>query len=174
MRGPELSSLLGSGLYNACIVGRVVSHFCSSTTRPSLCAPLCVARDLGWCDHDYPRWDAHTTTQRSYTPVLGAPASIIGSELPLLPLYGAPTLRFAPPGCPKPSPNRFVCVGSCVRVDQHIIPGGVSIPSPVVLALSGRGYTDFHASVNFAFIEFSEVRLQGVLIPIRVIDVITN
>jgi len=21
---------------------------------------LCVARDLGWCDHDYPRWGEHT------------------------------------------------------------------------------------------------------------------
>jgi len=22
--------------------------------------PLRVARDLGWCDHDYPRWGAHS------------------------------------------------------------------------------------------------------------------
>jgi hypothetical protein len=29
--------------------------------------------------------------------------------------------------------------------------------------LSGWGYTDFHASVNFAFIEFYEVRLLGIL-----------
>jgi hypothetical protein len=43
--------------------------------------PLRVARELGWCDHDYPRWDAHTMPICTCnTPVLGAPASIIGSE----------------------------------------------------------------------------------------------
>jgi hypothetical protein len=45
--------------------------------------PLCVAQERLWCDHDYPRWDRaqrfgwHTVA----TPVLGAPASIVGSEL---------------------------------------------------------------------------------------------
>jgi hypothetical protein len=34
--------------------------------------------------------------------VLGASASIKGSELPRHPRYGAPALRFAPPRCPKP------------------------------------------------------------------------
>jgi hypothetical protein len=29
------------------------------------------------------------------------------------------------------------------------------------LALSGRGYTDFHASVNFDFWDFSELRKQS-------------
>jgi hypothetical protein len=44
--------------------------------------PLCVARDLGWCEYDYPRWDAHIMPICTCnTPVLGAPASIMGSEL---------------------------------------------------------------------------------------------
>jgi hypothetical protein len=34
------------------------------------------------------------------------------------------------------------------------------VPSPAVLALSGWGYADFHAAVNFAQTEFSEVRTQ--------------
>jgi hypothetical protein len=33
----------------------------------------------------------------------------------------------------------------------------MDMPSPAVLGLSGWGYTDFHASVNFAFWAFSEV-----------------
>jgi hypothetical protein len=89
------------GLYNACCLPR-----CSSPPRldnaafASLCASLCVARDLGWCEYDYPRWGGHTPAHRllswgrsSYRPPLGAP-----------------TLRFAPPRCPKPSPNHSACV----------------------------------------------------------------
>ena|SRR5215213_2582625 len=37
-----------------------------SNSGPSICA-LCVARDLGWCDHTYPRWGVHTTTQSAST-----------------------------------------------------------------------------------------------------------
>jgi hypothetical protein len=43
---------------------------------------------------------------------------------------------------------------------RNIIPDDVGILLPEPLALSGWGYTDFHASVNFAFWGFSEVRLQ--------------
>src|SRR5215207_9094550 len=40
---------------------------------------------------------AHLSQRIATSSVLGTPASIIGSELPLLPpLYGAPTLRFTP------------------------------------------------------------------------------
>src|SRR5215208_6153511 len=41
---------------------------------------------------------------------------------------------------------------------RNLILGSMSIPSSASLALSGWGYTDFHASVNFAFWGFSEVR----------------
>jgi hypothetical protein len=37
---------------------------------------------------------------------------------------------------------------------RNIIPGDMRIPSPAVLALSGWGYADFYASVNFRFTEF--------------------
>ncbi len=40
----------------------------------------------------------------------------------------------------------------------RIIPGKISIPLPEPLARSGWGYADFHAGVNFALTEFSEVR----------------
>jgi hypothetical protein len=53
---------------------------------------------------------------------------------------------------------------------RNIIPDEMRVPSSASLALSGWGYTDFHASVNFAFIEFYEVRVLGILgssLPIR-------
>jgi hypothetical protein len=52
--------------------------------RLSLCAPLCVAREIEWCDHDYPRWGEHTLCNGHLEcpPVLGSPASLIGSERP--------------------------------------------------------------------------------------------
>src|SRR5215212_9225190 len=41
--------------------------------------PLCVARDLGWCECNYPRWGGHTSESTVTTlPVLGAPTSIMG------------------------------------------------------------------------------------------------
>jgi hypothetical protein len=43
--------------------------------------PLCVARDLVWCEHDYPRWGGHTPESIVTSAVLGASASIMGSEL---------------------------------------------------------------------------------------------
>jgi hypothetical protein len=63
----------------------------------TLC-PLCVARDLGWCEHDYPRWGGHTLCHGQIKgPVRVAPASIIGSELPVQ-LGSDPSL------CPVPIP----------------------------------------------------------------------
>jgi hypothetical protein len=47
----------------------------------SLRPPLCVARDLGWCEYDYPRWGGHTPESIVTSTVLGASASIMGSEL---------------------------------------------------------------------------------------------
>jgi hypothetical protein len=43
---------------------------------------------------------------------------------------------------------------------RNMIPDDMGIPSPAVLALSGRGYADLHAGVNFAYTEFSEVALK--------------
>jgi hypothetical protein len=58
--------------------------------------------------------------------VLGAPASIMGSELPPLPRYGAPVLHFPRAG----------------------------IPNLERLALSGWGDAGFQAVVNFRFTAF--------------------
>src|SRR5829696_6506678 len=75
----------------------------SQLARPFALPPLRVARDLGWCDHEYPRWGAHTSESPVTTlPVLGASASLIGSELPI---YRTPALRFAPVLCRKASPR---------------------------------------------------------------------
>src|SRR5215204_6266890 len=64
--------------------------FSASCGAASALRPLRVARDLGWCDHDYPGGRAqHLVTHASDFPVLGAPASIIGSELPQSLLWGS-------------------------------------------------------------------------------------
>jgi hypothetical protein len=47
----------GSGLYNA--LGRAWVALPSCRAAFAL-RHLRIARDLGWCDHDYPRWGAHT------------------------------------------------------------------------------------------------------------------
>jgi hypothetical protein len=83
---------------------------------------------------------AHDTGTTSS--VLGASASIMGSELPPpLPRYGAPALRSAPPRFPKLSP---LC--GCVRVHQHIIPDDMSIPSSAPLAYRGGAMRPFTPS----------------------------
>ena len=43
---------------------------------------------------------------------------------------------------------------------RNIIPDDMSIPLLAHRGLSGWGYTDFHASVNFAFWGFCEVRIH--------------
>src|SRR5215212_6602662 len=83
------------GLYNACVVCRVVLACPGLTTRPSLCAPLCVARGLRWCEHDYPRCGGHTLDSTNTPTVLVASASLIGSELLR---YWAPAFSWATSG----------------------------------------------------------------------------
>ena len=58
-----------------------ISH--SRLARPSH-YPVCVARDLGGCEHDYPRWGGHNPSIDSLQllHVLGSSASLIGSEFP--------------------------------------------------------------------------------------------
>src|SRR5215213_10321762 len=93
----QAGALRGSGLYNACIVGRVVLGYWVVLHQRGLhLAPLCVAQERRRCEHDYPRWDAHTIPSAATTSVFVAPASIIGSELSV---YLAPALRSAPPLC---------------------------------------------------------------------------
>src|SRR5829696_7093704 len=90
----------------------------TSTTRPSLCTSLCVARDFRWCDH----------------------GSIMGSEL-LQPPLGAPTLRCAPPQSPKRTPPRFtlIVVAQNTRRYGHpcwstLVPSGVGDWSELCIA----------------------------------------
>src|SRR5215211_1838196 len=82
------------------------------------------------------------TTLRPHArlPVLGASASIIGSELSSL-LGSGPWL------CPVPlqGVSTSACqhaLALCVRVHQHTTRDDMGIPSPAVLVLSGRGYAE--------------------------------
>jgi hypothetical protein len=97
----QAGALRGSGLYNASLVGRVVLGYWVVLHQRGLhLAPLCVARDLGWCEHVYPRWGGHTSSPGQHpgtTPGLGSSASIMGSELSSL-LGSGPSL------CPVPMP----------------------------------------------------------------------
>src|SRR5215204_6599224 len=86
IRRPGLS---GSGLYNAPSRALLPTP-CSQAF--ALC-PLCLAQERLWCDHDYPRWGAHTSTESTVTfSVLGAPVSLIGSEPPHPPVRGSDLL----------------------------------------------------------------------------------
>ncbi len=73
LRGPDLYTVVGRA-------GWPHPLWRGLPLRP----PLRVARDLGWCDHDYRRWDVHNTTPRCVArlPVRGAPVPIMGSEFP--------------------------------------------------------------------------------------------
>jgi hypothetical protein len=73
---------------------------CPFWARPSHCTPSALHVTLGWCDHVYPRWDGHTTDILQFPYVLGAPVSLIGSELSA-PMGSGPSL------CPAPMPKRL-------------------------------------------------------------------
>jgi hypothetical protein len=92
---PDLGSFGLRPLY--CPWSRCFSlHYCNAAYA---LRPLCVARDLGWCNHEYPRWGGHITIPKSIatTSVLGASASIMGSELSV-------QLGSGPSVCPTPMP----------------------------------------------------------------------
>ena len=73
---------------------------CPFWARPSHCTPSALRVTLGWCEHVYPRWDGHTTDILQFPYVLGAPVSLIGSELSA-PMGSGPSL------CPAPMPKRL-------------------------------------------------------------------
>jgi hypothetical protein len=86
----------------------------------------CVARGLERCDHDRPRWGAHNTSGTITTSsVLGAPASLIGSELLR---YWAPALRFAPPRSRRDCLLYIRATGLPSLYIRNIIPDDLSIP----------------------------------------------
>jgi hypothetical protein len=119
--------------------------------RPSHCAPLFVARDLGWCDHVYSRCGGHTSESRPTSPCSAHRLlSWVGASWSNL----APTLRFAPVLCPKPSPGRAASGGRwCTRPQAEML---ACCPLRRSWPVRGR------AMPNFAFWGFSEVRLNGV------------
>jgi hypothetical protein len=80
--GPIGVRLSGTpALYNTCALGHVVLHPPPMGNVAFALRPLRVARGRRWCDHECPRWGVHTTDELLYFLVLGAPASLIGSEL---------------------------------------------------------------------------------------------
>jgi len=117
-----------------------------SLARPFPLRPLRVARDLRRCDHDYPRWGEHTTDSTLATPpVLGAPVSLIRSELAR---YGAPALRFAlrrmgerPCGAP-PSPSLGVSKHT-LSVKKSSIRARKKYPKWGMRSGSPRHYNEF-------------------------------
>jgi len=83
---------------------------------------------LGWCDHVYPRWEGHTTDILQFPHVLGAPVSLIGSELSGL-LGSDPSICLAPDA-------------AGVVLCTHMMPGNTSILYLPHLVLSGWGYAE--------------------------------
>src|SRR5215213_3444731 len=74
--------IIGSGLYGApAFILSLAALYGPPPSAAFPLRPLCVAQERRRCEHDYPRWDAHTIPSAATTSVLGAPASIIGPEL---------------------------------------------------------------------------------------------
>jgi hypothetical protein len=148
------------GLYNGCVVCRVVLSRPGLTTRPSLCALLCVAQDLDWCNHDYPRWDGHNSSDSmlQHPPCARYTGFYHGVGAPTGPPLGAPILRIAPYRCPKPSLALTpAAVGLMYAYTNNRGRAVGADLAGAIRVLSGRGYADFHAGANFAITEFSEV-----------------
>jgi hypothetical protein len=83
--------------------------------------------------------------------VLGAPASIIGSEL-VVQLGSDSSL------CPDPMLQGVSYVQASVVYIRNLISDGVSIPSLAVLGLSGRGYALFTRVRGMGILRSSHTR----------------
>ena len=114
----------------------------------------CVARELGRCDHDYPRWGVHTLVHVT-TPRARRAGFSYGSELPQSTWRRPSLFRFAPPRCPKPSPS--LCGLLCQRTppttsERFSYSGMRSHRRRRPLIYRGRGYelsfAGFGARVN--------------------------
>ena len=163
--GPGLS---GSGLYNASIGGRVIlSPFYLDAAIAM--RPQSVARDLGRCEHDYPRWGGHIpffTTPCSAHRLLSHTAGARPDPGLYNALGGALSYPFrAAFVLPRPREGGFLMYTRRLRARHllhkkhntrrygHRLAGA---PGP-----SGRGCADFHVGVNFRFTQFSEVHIDN-------------
>src|SRR5688500_8018740 len=68
--------IIGPGLLGAPAFIMPLAALCGPPPSAAFALrPLRVARNLGWCEYDYPRWGGHTSTESIDTPpVLGTPA----------------------------------------------------------------------------------------------------
>src|SRR5215208_1902196 len=121
-----------------------------SFARPSHSGWGCVAREFQWCEHDYPRWGGHNTSEHTITFfVLGPPASLIRSELPRT---GLRPFAFPRPDLLSAVGRVSVCACTITQQYEHHLFGDPG--------LSGWGYALFHRSAwnknsaNFAQTEF--------------------
>jgi hypothetical protein len=117
---------------------------------PSLCA-LCALRGTsGGETMTTPVGRVHLRETGTTPTVRGAPASIMGSELPRRPtLWGS-----GPSLCPTPKPQEGSYVQINVVYIRNIIPAGAPLPRRRSWAVWAG------AMLNFAFTAFSEVRIQ--------------
>jgi hypothetical protein len=118
-------------------------------TRPSLCLVVCCARFPAVRPFIPPVGLAHHCMCRKAT-CARRTGFYDGSELSYEPGSG-PSLPPHPDAL-SPLPTAPPCAASCVRVHQHIIPGGMSIPRRRSWPYRGA------AVLNFVMTEFSEVR----------------
>ena len=142
----------GPGLYTA--PGRA---FPPSFGAAFALRPGSVARDLGWCDHDYPRWGGHNMLCVAFVQLILPSARHTGFSQRVGALFLTGLRPFALPRPDALSPHlpASPCAVSCVRVHQHIIPDNISIPLLGYRARSGWGYAELRLK------EFSEVRQPG-------------
>ena len=114
----------------ACVGRVVLLTFCSTYllllgNAAFALLPLCVARDLGWCDHDNPGGTGTTLrTAHCCTHVLGAPASIIGWELLQVPSVGLRLFASPRPDALSPPPLYPLWRAQNTRRYGHPLAGG--------------------------------------------------
>jgi hypothetical protein len=116
------------GLYNACIVGRVVTHFSTHTTRPSLYAPATLRGTSGGA--------SMSTSGGAGTPAHCARHTGFYHRVGAL-------LRTGLRPFALPRPDALISPPRSRSLRRRIIPGGMILPSPVVLANRGGAMQTF-------------------------------
>lgn len=92
--------ILQGGDRDPCLYNALGRALLTCRARPFALRPPSVARDLGWCDHDYPRWGGHACKYPATSPCASHRLLSLGRSS-----HATPTATgLRPFGCPGPVP----------------------------------------------------------------------